>query len=94
MGGISPPCIASTPAGDPLAKTIALLDAVFPAKTNSLNTELSRTLAALGSSEIAAKTVHLMRTAKDDPVPWLSVERMRAKPAIGWGTKAWELVPI
>jgi putative heme-binding domain-containing protein len=64
------------PAGDPLAKTIARLDAVFPAKTNDLNTELSRTLAALGSSEVVAKTVQLMRTAKDDPVSWLSVERM------------------
>jgi len=64
------------PEGDTLAKTITRLDAVFPAKTNDLNRELSRTLAALGSSEVVAKTVKLMRTAKDDPVSWLSVERM------------------
>ena len=64
------------PVGDALAQTIARLDAVFPAKTNDLNRELSRTLAALGSSEVVAKTIQLMRTAKDDPVSWLSVERM------------------
>jgi putative heme-binding domain-containing protein len=62
--------------GDALAQGIARLDAVFPAKTNDLNRELSRTLAALGSKEVVAKTVKLMRTAKDEPVSWLSVERM------------------
>ncbi|WP_395740144.1 family 16 glycoside hydrolase [Prosthecobacter sp.] len=64
------------PEGDVLAQTVARLDAVFPAKTNDLNRELSRTLAALGSKEVVAKTVKLMRSAKDDPVSWLSVERM------------------
>ena len=64
------------PEGDSLAKTLARLDAVFPAKTNDLNRELSRTLAALGSSEVIAETIQLMRTAKDDPVSWLSIERM------------------
>ncbi|MDH4476951.1 MAG: DUF1080 domain-containing protein [Verrucomicrobiaceae bacterium] len=64
------------PDGDPLTKTISRLDALFPAKTNDLNRELSRTLAALGSSEVIAETIQLMRTAKDDPVSWLSVERM------------------
>jgi putative heme-binding domain-containing protein len=64
------------PEGDSLAKTHTRLDAVFPAKTNDLNRELSRTLAALGSSEVIAETIQLMRTAKDDPVSWLSVERM------------------
>ncbi|WP_395749613.1 family 16 glycoside hydrolase [Prosthecobacter sp.] len=64
------------PEGDSLVQTIARLDAVFPAKTNDLNRELSRTLAALGSKEVVAKTLKLMRTAKDDPVSWLSVERM------------------
>ena len=38
---------SGVPEGDALAKTIARLDAVFPAKTNDLNRELSRTLAAL-----------------------------------------------
>ena len=64
------------PEGDALAQTIARLDAVFPARTNDLNRELSRTLAALGSQEVVAKTIKLMSTAKDDPVSWLSVERM------------------
>jgi putative heme-binding domain-containing protein len=64
------------PESDALAQTVARLDAVFPAKTNDLNRELSRTLAALGSSEVVAKTITLMRSAKDDPVSWLSVERM------------------
>ncbi len=64
------------PEGDALAQTLARLDAVFSATTNDLNRELSRTLAALGSSEVVAKTLQLMRSAKDDEVAWLSVDRM------------------
>ena len=64
------------PEGDALAKSIAQLDAVYPAKTNDLNRELSRTLVALGSPSAVAKTMQLMASAKDDEVSWLSVERM------------------
>ena len=64
------------PEGESLAQTVAQLDAVYPAKTNDLNRELSRTLVALGSSSVVPKTMQLMSTAKDDEVSWLSTERL------------------
>jgi len=64
------------PEGDALAKSIAQLDAVYPAKTNDLNRELSRTLVALGSPNAVPKTMKLLASAKDDPVHWLSAERI------------------
>ncbi|MBX7207171.1 MAG: DUF1080 domain-containing protein [Verrucomicrobiaceae bacterium] len=64
------------PEGDALAKSIAQLDAVYPAKTNDLNRELSRTLIALGSSNAVPKTMKLLATAKDDPISWISAERI------------------
>ena len=67
---------SGVPEGEALAKSIAQLDAVYPAKTNDLNRELSRTLIALGSPNAVPKTMNLLASAKDDPVSWLSVERM------------------
>lgn len=64
------------PAGEALAQTIARLDALYPAKSNDLNTELSRTLVALGSPSAVAKTIRLMATARDKEVSWLSTERL------------------
>lgn len=59
-----------------LAKAIAQLDAVYPANSNDLNRELSRTLIAFGSDSAVSKTLALMASAKDDEVSWLSTERM------------------
>lgn len=55
---------------------LARLDALYPAASNALNTELSRTLAAYGSSSVVAKTLQLMAQAKDEPVSWLSADRL------------------
>jgi putative heme-binding domain-containing protein len=67
---------SGVPTGDALAKTSARLDALFPAKSNDLNRELSQTLVALGTPSAVAKTLRLMAYARDEPVSWLSVERM------------------
>ena len=67
---------SGVPTGDALVKTIAHLDAVYPAKTNDLNTELSRTLVALGAPSAVPKTMRLMATARDEEVSWLSTERL------------------
>jgi putative heme-binding domain-containing protein len=67
---------SGVPEGNALAESIAQLDASYPAKTNDLNRELSRTLIALGSPNAVPKTMKLLASAKDDPVSWLSVERM------------------
>lgn len=64
------------PDGDALAQTTARLNTIYPAKTNDLNRELSRTLVALGSPSVVAKTLKLMKTAKDDPVSWISTDRL------------------
>ncbi len=64
------------PTGAALAQTITRLDARYPAKTNDLNTELSRTLVALGSSSVVEKTMRLMPAARDEKVSWLSTERL------------------
>jgi putative heme-binding domain-containing protein len=67
---------SGVPTGESLAKTIARLDALFPAKSNDLNRELSHTLVALGAPSAVAKTLRLMTYARDEPVAWLSEERM------------------
>ncbi|MFZ4765654.1 MAG: c-type cytochrome, partial [Roseimicrobium sp.] len=67
---------SGVPVGETLAQVIAQLDAVFPAKTNALNRELSGTLVALGSLTAVPKTMQLIATAQDDEVTWLSTERM------------------
>ena len=67
---------SGVPEGESLAEAIAKLDAIYPAKTNDLNRELSRILVALGSSSVVQKTMQLMTTAKDDDVSWLSTERL------------------
>ena len=67
---------SEVPEGDSLAQSVAQLDAVYPAKTNDLNRELSRTLVALSSISVVPKTMQLMPTAKDDEVSWLSNERL------------------
>ena len=67
---------SGVPTGDALVKTIAHLDAVYPAKTNDLNTELSRTLVALGAPSVVAKTMQLMASARDEEVSWLPTERL------------------
>ena len=67
---------SGVPSGEALTQAIAQLDAVYPAKTNDLNRELSRTLVALGAPKVVPKTMQLMATAKDDEVSWLSTERM------------------
>lgn len=64
------------PEGASLAQAVSQLDAVYPAKSNDLNRELSRTLVALGSSTVVQKTMRLMATAQDDEVSWLSTERL------------------
>ncbi len=64
------------PTGELLARTTACLDAVYPAATNDLNLELSRTLVALQSLTAVPKTLQLMATAHDEEVTWLSTERM------------------
>jgi putative heme-binding domain-containing protein len=67
---------SGVPEGESLAQAVARLDAVYPAQTNDLNRELSRTLVALGSATVVAKTMRLMAVAKDDKVSWLSTERL------------------
>ncbi|MCX6854114.1 MAG: c-type cytochrome, partial [Verrucomicrobia bacterium] len=67
---------SGVPTGEGLAQSIAQLDAVYPAKSNALNTELSRTLVALGSSSVVAKTMQLLPTARDEEVTWISTERL------------------
>jgi len=64
------------PGGKTLTETTARLDSVYPAATNDLNRELSRTLVALGAPSAVPKTIQLMATAKDEDVSWLSTERM------------------
>ena len=64
------------PEGDALAQTIARLDAIYPAKTNDLKRELSRTLIALGAPSAVAKTMQLMPSAKDGDPSWLSVTKL------------------
>ena len=67
---------SGVPAGEALAQSIARLDAIYPAPTNDLNRELSRTLVALGAPTAVPKTLQLMATAHDEEVSWLSTERM------------------
>lgn len=67
---------SGAPEGESLAQAVAHLDAVYPAKSNDLNRELSRTLVALGSLSVVPKTMQLMAAAKDDEVSWLSTERL------------------
>ena len=67
---------SGAPTRDSLAQTTARLDALFPAKSNDLNRELSHTLVALGAPSAVAKTLRLMTYARDEPVSWLSEERM------------------
>ena len=64
------------PEGEALAQTIARLDAIYPAKTNDLNREISRTLIALGAPSAVAKTMQLMAGAKDGDPAWLSVTKL------------------
>ncbi len=64
------------PTNKALADTIARLDSIYPASTNDLNRELSRTLVALGAPNAVPKTLKLMASAKDDEVTWLSAEKM------------------
>lgn len=64
------------PSGKTLTETTTRLDSVYPAATNDLNRELSRTLVALGAPSVVPKTIQLMATAKDEEVSWLSTERM------------------
>lgn len=67
---------SGVPTGDALAQTSARLDALFPAKGNDLNRELAQTLVALGAPSAVTKTLRLLAYARDEPVSWLSVERM------------------
>ena len=67
---------SGVPTGDTLAQTSARLDALFPAKGNDLNRELAQTLVALGTPSAVTKTLRLLAYARDEPVSWLSVERM------------------
>jgi putative heme-binding domain-containing protein len=67
---------SGVPTGEALARATARLDALYPAKANDLNTELSRTLVAFDSPSVIAKTMQLMNTAHDDEVSWLSTERL------------------
>jgi putative heme-binding domain-containing protein len=64
------------PEGEALSQCIARLDALYPAQTNDLNRELSRTLIALGSPSAVAKTMQLMTSAKDSDPAWLSVSKL------------------
>ena len=67
---------SGVPTGDTLAQTSARLDALFPAKSNDLNRELSQALVALGAPSAVSKILRLLAYAHDEPVSWLSVERM------------------
>ncbi len=67
---------SGVPEGKSLAEAVAQLDAVYPAKSNDLNRELSRTLIALGAPSSVPKTMQLMTTAKDDEVSWLATDRL------------------
>ncbi len=64
------------PEGEALTQCIARLDGLYPAQTNDLNRELSRTLIALGSPSAVAKTLLLMPGAKDGDPSWLSVSKL------------------
>ena len=64
------------PGGESLVQATARLDSLYPAKTNDLNRELSRTLVALGAPSAVPKTMELMATAKDDEASWLSADRL------------------
>ncbi len=56
--------------------TVDRLDALYPAESNALNLELSRTLVAIDSSSVVAKTMSLMPRAKDIDPAWLSVTKL------------------
>ena len=52
---------------------IARLDALYPAKSDSLNRELSSLLVALKSPTVIAKTIHLIETElKGEIKPWMT----------------------
>ncbi len=64
------------PTGEVYADTVARLDTLYPAASNALNLELSRTLVALGSTSVVSKTMALMPLAKDEDPSWLSITKL------------------
>ncbi len=60
------------PVGDTLSKTIARLDAHFPATNPDLNRELAGLLITLGSPTATPKTLQLLATARDTDLNYAS----------------------
>lgn len=65
---------AGMPAEEARAATVARLERLYPAKGNDLNRELATALVALDSPNVVAKTLALMKTARDEPVAWPTAE--------------------
>lgn len=65
------------------AATEARLEMLYPAKANDLNRELAVALVALDSPAVVAKTVALLKVARDEPVAWLSEELLARNDSYG-----------
>ena len=55
------------PSGDLKNELIAVLDKQYPAATNNLNRSLSKIMVYMDAPTVVAKTMELMKVAKDDP---------------------------
>lgn len=60
------------PEGESRARTVARLEALFPANAADLNLELAKTLIALDSPTAVPKTLQLFLTARDEDVTYAS----------------------
>ncbi|MFM2167543.1 MAG: hypothetical protein RIS79_1914, partial [Verrucomicrobiota bacterium] len=65
---------AGVPANEASAATLARLEILYPQKSNDLNRELAIALVAIDSPTVVSRTLTLMKTARDEPVPWLSAD--------------------
>lgn len=74
---------AGTPAEEARAATVARLEMLYPAKGNDLNRELAIALVALDSPTVVAKTLALMKVARDEPVAWLSADLLARNDSYG-----------
>jgi putative heme-binding domain-containing protein len=71
------------PADEARAATLARLEKLYPATGSDLNRELAIALVALDSPNVVARTLALMKTARDEPVPWLSADLLARNDSYG-----------
>lgn len=74
---------AGMPVEEARAATVARLELLYPAKGNDLNRELAIALVALDSPTVVAKTLALMKVARDEPVAWLSADLLARNDSYG-----------